>query len=65
LVIQGYTKRELEYLKQQPRNAAEVGIKSEGPTSTIEEKDEYFRLDLNSFMTVITLIAINDRKYLV
>jgi hypothetical protein len=48
------TSRELEVLKQQRRKAEEIG----GNASSIrEEKDEYFRLDLRRFMTVITLIA--------
>jgi hypothetical protein len=54
------TKRELEYMRQQQQQKAEeIGGNA---SSTREEKDEYFRLDLNRHMTVIHLIYRNTRN---
>jgi hypothetical protein len=58
------TKRELEDLRQQQHQKAEEigGNGNYIASSTREEKDEYFRLDLNRHMTVIHLIYRNTRN---
>jgi hypothetical protein len=58
------TKRELEDLRQrQQQKAEEIGGNGNNiVSSTREEKDEYFRLDLNRHMTVLNLIARHPRN---
>ena len=50
-------------MKQQQQKTGEIGGNGKNVvSSTSEEKDEYFRLDLNRFMTVIHLIYRNTRN---
>jgi hypothetical protein len=57
------TKRELEDLRQQQyQKAEEIGGNGNNIVSSTREEDEYFRLDLNRFITVLNLIARHPRN---
>jgi len=57
------TKMELEDVEQQQQKTEEIGGNCKNvASSTREEKDEYFRLDLNRHMTIIHLLYRNTRN---
>jgi hypothetical protein len=48
--------------QQQQQKAEEIGGNGNNIVSSTREEDEYFRLDLNRFITVLNLIARHPRN---